>query len=135
MPALLFFLLFVIHLLRCIVQTSPLVSQGQITSINMWALALSFLATMSITLMLRRERPGLWSRTKEHLGDFHPVATVTTREKRFFRIEARERLSTLKKHPMPPTELVAPPEEWCTVVDPRREDFKKSDGNIPVMER
>ena len=48
------FCYFVIHLLRGIVQTASL---GEITSIDLWASTLSFLTTMSVTLMLRRERP------------------------------------------------------------------------------
>jgi len=50
---------------------------------------LSFLVTMSVTLVLRRERPRLWSRTKEHLRYFHPIATIATCEERFFRIHRR----------------------------------------------
>jgi hypothetical protein len=57
------------------------------------------------------------------------------REAFLFRIGARKRLSTLKKHPKVPTELVAPAEEWSTVVNPGWEDFKKSHGNVAVMER
>jgi hypothetical protein len=49
--------------------------------------ALSFLATMCVTLVLRCERPRLWGRTKEHLGDFYPITAIATCEKCFFRIE------------------------------------------------
>jgi hypothetical protein len=57
------------------------------------------------------------------------------REAFLFAFGARERFSTSKKHPKIPTELVAPAEEWSTVINPRREDFKKSDGDVAVMER
>jgi len=81
-----FFCYFVIHSLQLdgVLYKPPLVSLGCMTSIGSWASALSFFATISITLMLRCERPRLWSRPKEHLGYFHPVAAVTTCEKRFF---------------------------------------------------
>ena len=57
------------------------------------------------------------------------------REAFLFRIGARKRPSTLKNHLTTPTELVAPAEERSTVVNSRWEDFKKSDGNVAVMER
>jgi len=76
--------------------------------------ALSFLATMCVTLVLRCERPRLWGRTKEHLGDFYPITAIATCEKCF--------------------ELVAATEERGAVVDPGREVFEKPNGDVAILE-
>lgn len=39
---------------------------------------LSFLATVRIALVLGCECPRLWGWAKEHLGDLHPVAAIST---------------------------------------------------------
>ena len=64
---------------------------GKMTSVDVWASTLSFLATMSVTLVLGCERPRLRGRTKEHLGYFHPIAAIATCEKRFFSQRASKR--------------------------------------------
>ena len=53
------FCYFVIHSVQldCVLYKFLLGSLGQMASIDLWASTLSFLTTMSITLMLRRERP------------------------------------------------------------------------------
>jgi hypothetical protein len=50
---------------------------------------LSFLATVRIALVLGCECPRLWGWAKEHLGDLHPVAAISTCEERFFPIELK----------------------------------------------
>ncbi|SRR6266404_2184687 len=51
--------------------------------------ALSFLATNSVALMLRGERPRLRCRSEEHLRDFYPVTAISTSEEGFFRARIR----------------------------------------------
>lgn len=41
------------------------------------------LIAVSITLMFRRESPGLGSRTQEHFRDFDPVSAIRAREQGF----------------------------------------------------
>ena len=92
---------------------------------------LSFLATVRIALVLGCECPRLWGWAKEHLGDLHPVAAITTCEERFFPVELTTEV--LRKS-IALTELVAPAEEGGAVVDPRRTVFEKSNWNIAVLE-
>ena len=61
-----FFLLFVEYSIL-LQQDGMQTSMGPMnSSVDLWASTLSFLATISVTLVLRCKRPGLWSRTKEH---------------------------------------------------------------------
>ena len=47
-------------------------------------LTLALLGTISVALVLGRERPRFWSRAKEHLGDLHPIIAIRTCKECFY---------------------------------------------------
>ena len=47
---------------------------------HLMTLPLALLCAVRVTLVLRRECPGLWRRTEEHLRELNPVAAITACE-------------------------------------------------------